>query len=260
MIKNKKKFNGIKFIEVTHKILQENEYKDIITWDDKGNNITIIDKFLLQQIVLPKFFKHAKYSSFLRQLNLYGFTSSKDQNGFLYYHHKNFTRDKCDKDNIQKKLQIKDIQKSLGIFQSVQTELQSQLLTLQLEQNRIKQSLLNSIDQQLLIRCSIKEFLETIRFIRIEGENYFDQLIKGIQTIFLGLNPTAHHHFQHLITIVFKQFNIEDVQSNQYLSEIEEQSNSYMISPYPFGLLELRANLSSHNEINFNNQELTLDS
>ncbi|CAK74114.1 unnamed protein product (macronuclear) [Paramecium tetraurelia] len=255
---------------------QEKQYKDAITWDDEGNNIIIIDKYFLEQIVLPKYFKHAKYSSFLRQLNLYGFTSSKDQNGYLNYHHKNFARDKCDKDSIQKKLQIKDIQKSLGIFQSVQTELQSQLLTLQLEQNRIKQSLLNSIDQQLQIRCSIKTFLEvntsfiieqTIRFIRLEKENQFDQFIKGIQTIFQGLNPTAcikfefkiDHYFQHLINLVFQQFNFEEVQSNQYLSEMDEQSNSYMISPYPLGLLELRANLSSRNEICFNNQALTLD-
>ncbi|CAD8053107.1 unnamed protein product [Paramecium primaurelia] len=253
MIKNKKKFNGIKFIEVTHKILQQNEYNDIIKWDDQGINIIIIDKFLLQQIVLPKYFKHSKYSSFLRQLNLYGFTSSKDQNGYLNYHHKNFAKDNYDKNNIQKKLQIKDIQKSLGIFQQVQTELQSQLLSLQIEQNRIKQSLLNSIDQQLSIRCNIKEFLEAIRFIRLQGEDYFDQFIKG-------LNPTAYHHFQHLINLVFKQFNIDEVQSNYNQSEIDEQSNSYMISPCPFGLFELRANINAHKELNLKNQELTQDS
>lgn len=33
-----------------------------------------------------------------------------------------------------------------------------------------------------------------------------------------------------------------------------------MISPCPFGILELRANLNTHNELNFKNKELKLDS
>ncbi|CAD8083012.1 unnamed protein product [Paramecium sonneborni] len=261
MIKKQKRFNGIKFIEVTHKILQQNEFKDIIKWDDQGKNIIIIDKLLLQQIVLPKYFKHAKYSSFLRQLNFYGFTSSKDENSYLTYYHQYFTKDKYEENNIQKKkLLIKDVQKSLGIFQFVQNELQSQLLTLQMDQNRIKQTLLNSIDQQLLLRSKIKEFLQSIRFMRLQGEDNFDQFIRGIQTILQGLNPMAQHHFQHLINLVFKQFFNDDIVSNQYQSEIDEQSNSYMLSPCPFGLLELRTNLNVQKDLNLKNLELSMDS
>jgi hypothetical protein len=58
-------------------ILKNNSYSKIIHWDTDGKRVIISDVVNLCNIVLPKFYKHHNYSSFVRQLNLYGFHKSK---------------------------------------------------------------------------------------------------------------------------------------------------------------------------------------
>ena len=58
-------------------ILNDNNYKNFIHWDTNGKRVIILDVFSLCNIVLPKFYKHNNYSSFVRQLNIYGFHKSK---------------------------------------------------------------------------------------------------------------------------------------------------------------------------------------
>lgn len=65
--------------EITNFILKvwgmvENpEYNNLISWTPDGKSFTIHDHHAFSQQVLPKFFKHNKFNSFVRQLNLYGF-------------------------------------------------------------------------------------------------------------------------------------------------------------------------------------------
>ena len=61
------------FLSKLYDILKNNSYKKIIHWNDKGTSIIISDKNKLCETILPKFYKHNNYSSFVRQLNLYGF-------------------------------------------------------------------------------------------------------------------------------------------------------------------------------------------
>lgn len=71
-------------------------YGDIVSWQPHGRCFVVYKAREFQDIVLPKYFKLNKMSSFQRQLNLYGFqrlTFGRDRGG--YYHerflrHKNF--------------------------------------------------------------------------------------------------------------------------------------------------------------------------
>ena len=77
------------FLFKLYEILKDNSYLDIIFWKD-NNSILIKDQHELTETVLPKFFKHNNYSSFVRQLNLYGFYKSKGliKEGELFQHAK----------------------------------------------------------------------------------------------------------------------------------------------------------------------------
>ena len=75
---NKKKINKSEsFLFKLYDILSDNTYNEIIHWDIDGKRIIIIDVINLCNLVLPKFYKHHNYSSFVRQLNMYGFHKSK---------------------------------------------------------------------------------------------------------------------------------------------------------------------------------------
>lgn len=46
---------------------------DIATWSDDGLSFYIIDQARFVEVVIPQYFKHNNFSSFVRQLNFYGF-------------------------------------------------------------------------------------------------------------------------------------------------------------------------------------------
>ena len=76
------------FLCKLYDILNDNDlpYRDIISWNKEGNGVIIKNITKLCKKVLPKFYKHKNYSSFVRQLNIYGFYKSqgilKDGEGF----------------------------------------------------------------------------------------------------------------------------------------------------------------------------------
>uniref|UniRef100_H2ZEC6 HSF-type DNA-binding domain-containing protein n=1 Tax=Ciona savignyi TaxID=51511 RepID=H2ZEC6_CIOSA len=54
-------------------LLQEPEYKDYVSWNEDGTAFTVHDQGNFAKHVLPVYFKHNKFASFVRQLNMYGF-------------------------------------------------------------------------------------------------------------------------------------------------------------------------------------------
>ena len=78
------------FLTKLYTILSDTTYDEIIHWDNDGKRVIICDVINLCNIVLPKFYKHRNYSSFVRQLNMYGFHKSKGKlkSGEGYEHEK----------------------------------------------------------------------------------------------------------------------------------------------------------------------------
>ena len=94
------------FLSKLFDILSDANYNKIISWDKEGNKIIIFDVVKLCNEILPKFYKHRKYASFIRQLNLYGFRKSKGiEDNLEKYEHDKFNK------NITKE-QIKQITNS----------------------------------------------------------------------------------------------------------------------------------------------------
>jgi HSF-type DNA-binding len=53
---------------------------DLVSWSN-GDSFVIVDVEKFSQTVLPKYFKHSKFTSFVRQLNFYGFRKIRSDHG-----------------------------------------------------------------------------------------------------------------------------------------------------------------------------------
>ena len=72
----------IEFIQKLWDIMHANtlltqEGVGVIHWSKDGSVIEIQNTELFSTFVLPRYFKHNNYSSFVRQMNHYGFTKEK---------------------------------------------------------------------------------------------------------------------------------------------------------------------------------------
>ena len=56
-----------------HAILSDNGFEDIITWLPNGHSWRVLDRHIFEKQVIPLYFRHSNYSSFMRQLNGWGF-------------------------------------------------------------------------------------------------------------------------------------------------------------------------------------------
>ena len=128
------------FLEKLFRILKKKKNNKIIHWNEDGTKIIISDPIKFTVNILPKKFSHQNYSSFVRQLNLYGFSkinniynSTEEQ-----FFNENFTKNKSIEDirNIKrkdisynngentskKKLSEKEIKKQIIILDSIKKE------------------------------------------------------------------------------------------------------------------------------------------
>ena len=100
--------NNKSFLLKLYDIVNDITYKDIISWNIEGTGIIIKNINALCELVLPKYYHHQTYSSFIRQLNLYGFHKIqgiiKDGEGFENCNFKkNNTKDEIKQFIIQNK-------------------------------------------------------------------------------------------------------------------------------------------------------------
>jgi len=73
---------------------------DIACWSADGRSFLVKDQETFTSSIIPRYFRHSKFSSFVRQLNFYGFKKLKDvvndANGWSSFSHDNFRRGRED--------------------------------------------------------------------------------------------------------------------------------------------------------------------
>ena len=84
-------------------LLQAEDLKKYVSWNDNGTSFIIKNSESFSKFVLPKYFKHNKFQSFVRQLNLYGFRKVTpinhglvNQQGTEEFRHPFFLKDRSD--------------------------------------------------------------------------------------------------------------------------------------------------------------------
>ncbi|XP_019856235.1 PREDICTED: heat shock factor protein-like [Amphimedon queenslandica] len=90
------------FISKVWSIVNDESILHLVAWSESGKTFLVLDEPRFSKDVLPKYFKHNNFASFVRQLNLYGFrkVAKPDQGALLKssgdsveFWHANFRRD-----------------------------------------------------------------------------------------------------------------------------------------------------------------------
>lgn len=61
-------------------MVDDESTNDLITWTGSGDQFTVFNNTEFSRLVLPHYFKHCNWSSFVRQLNMYDFHKINDNN------------------------------------------------------------------------------------------------------------------------------------------------------------------------------------
>ncbi|PIA17858.1 hypothetical protein COEREDRAFT_40190, partial [Coemansia reversa NRRL 1564] len=61
------------FLNKLYSMVDDSASDDLIRWSADGNSFVVVRHEDFAKEVLPRFFKHSNFSSFVRQLNMYGF-------------------------------------------------------------------------------------------------------------------------------------------------------------------------------------------
>lgn len=90
-------------------------HKDIITWSESGKAFRILNVALFSSEVLPKYFRTSKFSSFQRNLNLYGFSKVRRGPDTDMYAHASFVRGQAETLSLLRKCNSTAARKKLAI-------------------------------------------------------------------------------------------------------------------------------------------------
>ncbi|KAM9324092.1 heat shock factor protein 3-like [Gastrophryne carolinensis] len=95
-------------------LLEDPSNSDVITWNWNGQNFCILDDQRFSKEILPRYFKHNNLSSFIRQLNMYGFRKvmslesglvQSDRGSTIEFHHPFFKQGQAELlENIKRKI------------------------------------------------------------------------------------------------------------------------------------------------------------
>lgn len=85
------------FLEKLFDILDEKSpYGHLISWQPDGCSFIIKKVHEFSEVVLPKYFKHSNIQSYIRQLNMYGFSKTRHDSTHREFTHKLFRRGRRD--------------------------------------------------------------------------------------------------------------------------------------------------------------------
>jgi len=161
------------FIRKTYKILEDDKYSDIISWNDEGNAVVIKNPTEFAQTILPTYFKHNNLNSFIRQLNMYDFHKKKTPDGENVYYHELFQRGKK---SLLKNIRRKNAESSM---------LSNEKSRLGMELVRTKQDIATIINENILLNKINRESLATISNLEakineltIQNQTLWSQLMK----------------------------------------------------------------------------------
>ncbi|KAI8099660.1 HSF-type DNA-binding-domain-containing protein [Halteromyces radiatus] len=177
---NNSRNNNNTFVHKLHTMVGDIQYQHLIAWTYSGTSFIVCNITEFSRDVLPKHFKHNNFSSFVRQLNMYGFHKVNKsprghrtlaENQIWEFSHSKFLRGRADLlDEIKRKALETDLARRehngidmnshMTMMQMAQSDMRQQLVQLQSNFTQIVKELEDTRKQQSIQMDMLKGLMQ----------------------------------------------------------------------------------------------------
>ncbi|ORX81760.1 hypothetical protein K493DRAFT_270309 [Basidiobolus meristosporus CBS 931.73] len=169
------------FVHKLHGMVIDKQYQHLISWNYSGTSFIVCNITEFSKDVLPKHFKHNNFSSFVRQLNMYGFHKVNKsprghrtlaENQIWEFSHAKFLRDRPDLlDDIKRKaLESENLRRETGdlhahitMMQVTQSDMMQRIAHLQATLSEVVQELTETRRRQEVQQQMIKNMMDHLQ-------------------------------------------------------------------------------------------------
>ncbi|KAM3129599.1 Heat shock factor protein 4 [Paramecium bursaria] len=245
----RKKRSG-NFLQKTKQILDSKQYVDIIDWLPDGNGFMIHDQKRFKELILPQYFSHSNYQSFLRSINNYGFKKVSANKQTI------FSNPDFKPNWLIEQLNLTEINKNKNaLIQDYiisNHELKSQLVNSQIFQAQAQ-------DQMFKAQQQFNKTINDMIYIKKELQNVYSsrvkhmlKLTKVIMKFYSGIKPGPFREiFEEMFQFLYflRQKCQRLIQKHQFQSiDYEQESEESFISLNPFQYLKESSQLQEQFE------------
>ena len=222
------------FLKKLNAMLNDPDNEKYIKWDEGSNAIIIPNKEKFSEKVLPKHFNHKNFSSFVRQLNSYGFNKRKDNKKCLIYENKNFYKNMTDEDleNIgTKKHQDKKIKLNSIIDESKNSEITRNFIftnsvEVKEKDNETKYKLNKCLDDLKLLLDNQEKLFKDIEFLKRQQKNSKPKKIEEPKENKNYLNNSIRIDLLNSVNDIGNNYDINNINVHNSYNSIEQEENN----------------------------------
>ncbi|KAJ1999957.1 hypothetical protein H4R26_004839 [Coemansia thaxteri] len=172
---------GNTFVSKLHEMVNDSQYQHLISWNFSGTSFVVCNIMEFSRELLPKHFKHNNFSSFVRQLNMYGFHKvnksprghrTMAENQIWEFSHPKFVRDRPDLlDQIKRKTmeseslrrEAGDLHANFVMLQVSHTDLVKRVHHLQENLSEVVRELTETRKRQATHESIIRQLLQALK-------------------------------------------------------------------------------------------------
>lgn len=80
------------FISKIYKMVSDPNTQDVVSWNERGDGFIVKNEFVFASQIMRTYFRHQNFSSFVRQLNFYGFHKRSSPSSLTSFYHPSFKK------------------------------------------------------------------------------------------------------------------------------------------------------------------------